>query len=145
VFNDFGPYDVKHLAELADYIFIMGYDMTPLGVPVGSGWQQAGPQSPIDALGVALDHAIAAGAPASSLILGLPFYGKVSICDGTGAPVWGNCSCAIKLRLDKSVDLLTALATNASVGCTDGYDVASATPFVDCPHGATFLMLQTER
>lgn len=57
--------------------------MAPKGVPVGSGWEQAGPQSPLDALGVALDHAVAAGAPASALVLGLPFYGKVSICNGT--------------------------------------------------------------
>lgn len=135
VFNDFGPYNLLAFQAVADYIFIMGYDMAPTGVPVGSGWKQAGPQAPLDALGVALDHAVAAGAPAASLILALPFYGKVSICNGTQTPLWGNCSCGVKLRLDKSIDLLSGVAVNRTLGCFEGYDATSATPFVDCPHG----------
>ena len=46
-------------------------------------------QSPLDALGVAIKHAVAAGAPHAAMILGLPFYGKVYICNGTTTPVWG--------------------------------------------------------
>ena len=113
----------------------MGYDMQPTGIPVGDGWRQAGPQSPLDALGVAIEHAVAAGAPRASLVLGLPLYGKVFICNGTTAPVWGNCSCGAKLRIDKKVDILHAVATNGSLGCVTGYDPVSATPFVDCPRG----------
>ena len=92
VFNDYGPYNMTAFQAIADFIFIMGYDMTPTGVPVGAGWKQAGPQAPLDALGIALDHAVSAGAPAASLILALPFYGKVSICNGSQPALWGNCS-----------------------------------------------------
>lgn len=42
VYKDFGPYNLRALSELADQIFVMGYDMAPLGVKVGDGWKQVG-------------------------------------------------------------------------------------------------------
>lgn len=82
-----GAYDIARLAELADLVYIMGYDMTWLGAPPGSGALEAGPNSPINGLTVALDNAAAAGAPAAKLVLGLPLYGRLYTCDGAGPPV----------------------------------------------------------
>ena len=87
-------YNVTRLAELADRVFIMGYDMTWLGAAPGSGAHEAGPNSPLNGLEQALKYALGAGAPAAKLILGLPFYGRVYACDGTAPPRFGNCSTA---------------------------------------------------
>ena len=35
VYKDFGPYNLRTLSRLADQVFVMGYDMAPVGVAVG--------------------------------------------------------------------------------------------------------------
>ena len=42
VYKDFGPYNLRTLSRLADQVFVMGYDMAPVGVAVGDGWKQVG-------------------------------------------------------------------------------------------------------
>jgi hypothetical protein len=113
-----GPsaYDVKFLATTAG-VFIMGYDMSWYGGTPGLGWQQAGPNAPIDALGAALDNAASRGAPAAQLILGLPWYGRVFACDGTKPAAHGNCSCTTKNFKKKSLDTIQPLASQP--GCTE--------------------------
>jgi hypothetical protein len=137
---DATTYNVSALSRLADSIFIMGYDMQPLGVPLGKGWMSAGANSPLDALELATRNAIAMGAPAQSLVLGLPFYGRLSICDGAatagpGARAGGAppCRCAEKNFMKRTLDLLTAAAAR----CTSGFDAATASPWFDCPHGGS--------
>jgi len=76
---------------MADFVFIMGYDMTWLGAKPGSGAHFAGPNAPIDALEKALSLTITThGAAPSKLILGLPWYGRAFTCDGSGSPAYAG-------------------------------------------------------
>ena len=52
--DDMGPYNISALASLVNSIFVMGYDLTWLRVPVGQGWKQAGPNAPLDGESVSL-------------------------------------------------------------------------------------------
>jgi hypothetical protein len=130
-------YNISFLAATMP-VFIMGYDMHWLNLPAGQGWQEAGPNSPLDALTAALDRAASVGAPADSLILGLPLYGRVFVCDGDAAPAAGsrsNCSCAEKNFKKKSLDQMEPIAEQRA-SCFGGYDAATATPWWECPHGS---------
>ena len=129
-----GAYNISRLSELADSIFIMGYDMTWKSAHPGAGKYEGGPNSPLDGLSLAVSNAIRWGAPPSSLILGLPMYGKLFTCDGTGQPPQGNCSCAEKNAAAKSVDILAAAASSTS--CVKGFDRNAASPFFNCAGGA---------
>ena len=78
--------------------------MTALGVKPGRGWQHGGPNAPLNALELALRNAEEMGARAGSLILGLPLYGRVYVCDGGSVVAQGRdgsggapeCNCAEK-------------------------------------------------
>jgi hypothetical protein len=162
VVSDASTYNVSTLSRLADYVFVMGYDMSELGVPMGQGWKHGGPNAPLDALELALRNAHAMGARPGSLILGLPLYGRFYVCDGdddgvvggsTGSTSSGGggggggtvalppsaahplCSCAEKNFHKKTLDIMASCATTDS-GCTRGYDETSATPWWDCPRGS---------
>ena len=140
VSRDATTYNVSKLAQLGDSVFIMGYDLQPLGVPMGQGWKSAGANSPLDVLELGLRNAIAMGAPMESLVLGLPFYGRLYLCDGaTGLSASGvippACHCAEKNFKKKTVDLLTGAASD-SRRCSHGFDEATASPWLDCPHGS---------
>ena len=135
VSRDATTYNVSELSRLADSVFVMGYDLQPLGVPMGQGWRSAGANSPINVLELGLRNALGMGASPESLVLGLPFYGRLYFCDGAGAASGGAipaCRCAEKNFKKKTVDLLTAAASR----CTSGFDEASASPWLDCPHGS---------
>jgi spore germination protein YaaH len=97
VLNDFSTYNISRLAELADFIFVMGYDMSWNTAKMGTGALEAGPNAPLDSLKVGLLNALKTGIPPSSLVLGLPFYGRLYACDGKSPPKFGNCSCAEKV------------------------------------------------
>lgn len=77
-------YNVSLLSSLGAGLFIMAYDLTWLGTKPGTGWMQAGPNAPLDALTVAVSNAVSWGAAPASLVLGLPLYGRVFTCDGDG-------------------------------------------------------------
>ena len=47
VAKDFSVYDVARLGQLANFVFIMGYDMHRLGTRAGKAWQVAGPNAPV--------------------------------------------------------------------------------------------------
>ena len=117
--------------------------MNELGVKMGEGWKHGGPNAPLDALELALRNAQAMGARAGSLILGLPLYGRLYICDGddgrleTASP---RCTCAEKNFHKKTLDIMAAC--KPSSGCTTGYDVTSASPWWDCPGGTAASCIQ---
>ena len=134
VARDATRYNVTRLAELCDFVFIMGYDMTWLGAKPGSGAHEAGPNSPLNALTAALDYALEVGAPAEKLVLGLPFYGRVYSCTGTTPPRYGNCSTATKNFHKVGVDKLAA-AVVGQPGCVTGWNAEAQSPFWDCAHG----------
>ena len=134
VAHDSTRYNVTRLAELSDFVFIMGYDMTWLGAKPGSGAHEAGPNSPLDGLQAALDYALEVGAPAEKLLLALPMYGRVYACTGTTPPRYGNCSTATKNFQKKAIDKLAA-ATVGQPGCIHGWNGEAQSPFWDCPHG----------
>lgn len=127
-------YNISRLSKIADFVFIMGYDMTWLGAKGGSGATEAGPNSPLNGLSLALENSIRWGAAPQSLILGLPLYGDLYTCDGTSVPEFGNCSTTVK-KMKKSVDILAAAATGD--GCTTGFNTDAASPFFDCRHGTS--------
>ena len=112
----------------------MGYDMTWKDAKPGDGANEAGPNAPIDSLRLGLQNALATGIPPHSLVLGMPFYGRMYACDGTAAPKLGNCSCAEKNFKKKALDLMAGVENNTA--CSAGFDEAVGSPFWDCPHGS---------
>ena len=131
-------YNITRMAQLMTSVFIMGYDLSWLGTPPGTGWKSAGPCAPLDALAQAVE--VAVGRTTSDrLVLGLPLYGRLYGCDGApGAAFRGNCSCAHHNFKKKSVDILAGVVTSTAnrAGCTSGWDDASATPFWECARGS---------
>ena len=128
-------YNLTKLAVLADQVFLMGYDMTWSGAQPGSGAHEAGPNSPLDGLSIALATAIdVLGAKPASLLLGLPLYGRLYNCDGASPPAHGNCSCATDCKQNKGISLMMAAASGP--GCSVGWEAAAATPFFDCRFGS---------
>ena len=127
-------YNISLLSETADFVFIMGYDMTWLGAKGGSGAKEAGPNSPLDGLSAVLKNSVHRwGAAPSKLILGLPAYGDLYTCDGDSSPAFGNCSTRSQKK-KKSVDILAAAATGSN--CIQGFDPQAFSPFFDCADGA---------
>ena len=113
--------------------------MNELGVAMGQGWKHGGPNAPLDALELALRNAHAMGARPGSLILGLPLYGRLYVCDGDGeagsVSTHPLCTCAEKNFFKKTLDIMAACPSANGSGCTTGYDVTSATPWWDCSGG----------
>ncbi|XP_049540558.1 probable chitinase 2 [Anopheles darlingi] len=71
-------YDVKALSKYLDFLHIMCYDYN------GSWNRRVGPNAPLtskDFLNVeySIEHLLNLGAPASKLVLGLPFYGRTFV------------------------------------------------------------------
>ena len=127
-------YNISLLSKTADFVFIMGYDMTWLGAKEGSGAKEAGPNSPLDGLSAVLKNSVHRwAANPSKLILGLPAYGDLYTCDGDSPPAFGNCSTRSQKK-KKSVDILAAAATGSN--CIQGFDPQAFSPFFDCADGA---------
>jgi hypothetical protein len=141
VLNDFTTYNISRLAELTDFIFIMGYDMSWKDAKMGDGALQAGPNAPIDGLTLGIKNALKTGIPASSLVLGMPFYGRMYACDGKTPPKLGNCSCAEKNFKKKTLDLLAT--AEGTAGCFAGFNEQVGSPFWDCPHGSNITGVPT--
>uniref|UniRef100_A0AAG5D1H3 GH18 domain-containing protein n=1 Tax=Anopheles atroparvus TaxID=41427 RepID=A0AAG5D1H3_ANOAO len=71
-------YDVKTLSKYLDFLHIMSYDYN------GSWNGRIGPNAPLtskDLLNVeySIEHLLELGAPASKLVMGLPFYGRTFV------------------------------------------------------------------
>ncbi len=129
-------YNLTRMAQLTTSVFIMGYDLSWLGTPAGTGWKSAGPCAPLDALAQAVEVAVGRTAP-DRLVLGLPLYGRLYGCDGPpGTAFRGNCSCAEHDFKKKSVDILEGVMMSNRAGCTGGWDDAAATPFWECASGS---------
>lgn len=131
------------------YLFVVvtrttskGYDMTWNACALGDGWKQSGPNSPLDGLQLALQYAISQRVDPSKLVLGLPWYGRLYTCDSTASSpskpdsFGSTCSCNEKNVAKKTLDLFAAAADDSALGCTAHYDEPTATPWIDCPHGA---------
>lgn len=76
-------YDVSSLAKLFDYMHIMCYDY-------GGSWdKKVGWNSPLTDstnlnVKLSIEHFLTLGAPASKLVLGVPFYGRTFVAQGSG-------------------------------------------------------------
>lgn len=76
-------YDVANLAKLFDYMHIMCYDY-------GGSWdRKVGWNSPLTDstqlnVKLSIEHFLTLGAPASKLVLGVPFYGRTFVAQGAG-------------------------------------------------------------
>ena len=133
-------YDPQLLSRTGDGIFIMGYDMTWLGSQPGDGYKYAGPCAPLDGLNATLHRAIIVdNALPSGIVLGLPAYGRVFTCDGGDAKSkYGNCTCLEKNFHKKSLDIMAnVMNAGSDLGCTEGYNEITATPYWECPHGSS--------
>ena len=131
-------YPVGELANASDGIFIMFYDM----------WHShrvcAGPNSPYNHV-----EANIAGflrlAPASKLILGMPWYGYEYRCNGSTPCTLKGCanSTCIDGSLAHESDHFRAppywkvqeMLSNASLGCVRGWNDMYQSPFYDCGIG----------
>ena len=130
-------YNASRLASFGDGVFLMGYDLSWLGSAPGTGWESAAPCAPIDALDAMLSELVhVQQVDPKQLVLGLPLYGRVYVCDGSTMPVQGNCSCATRNFKKKSLDLLVAVPDDKARGCTVGYNNQTATPYWECPRGS---------
>ena len=83
---------------------------------------QAGPNAPTSLVREALENALAVCEPNRVWLL-LPWYGRSYTCDGTDAPVRGNCSCEEDNFRKKSFELLDAARSNAGSNCTERWYV----------------------
>ena len=132
--NEHAPtaYNISKLSSFGN-IFIMAYDMSWYGLKPKFGWKQASPNAPLNGLQALVKNAINRKVNPGKLILGLPLYGRIYICDGEESnDQYGNCTCKEKNFKKKSLDILNNIWQDESNGCNLGYNEISATPFWEC-------------
>lgn len=141
----FASYHVAALANTTDGIFVMAYDM----------WHShpycAGPNAPLPTIEHNLKTWLAAGVPASSLILGIPWYGRSYACltnvsAGTGDCAQSTCLSGDKAHpaphgptftlwqvLAKLKDSQQQVGEGAAPACVRGWSDAWQSPWIECP------------
>ena len=136
-------YPVARLSKVVDQIFVMAYDLWR------SGQQCAGPNSPLPEVTKSLQSYIESGADASSLILGLPWYGYEYRCNSWLTPNSSSTSTPCQVPGLGSPHCITGTLANPLVeylgvstwameamlaeGCTKGWSDEFASAFVNCP------------
>ena len=138
----FESYHVAALANTTDGIFVMAYDM----------WHShaycAGPNAPLPTIEHNLKTWLAAGVPASALILGIPWYGRSYVCLTNVSSGTGDCAQSTCLSGDKAhpskhgptytlwqilAKLKESQQAGAGAGCVRGWSDVWQSPWMDCP------------
>ena len=131
-------YPVPGLALASDGIFIMGYDMNHHHTVCADA------NAPLDALADNLLSFTNLGAPASKLILGIPWYAYVKRCNDSYKPSpFHQCaglSCIVgdAAHFDETayavgVWAIERMLANSSSGCIRSWSEQRGSPYLDCP------------
>lgn len=125
-------YDFAALADAADGIFLMCYDMNHRRRPKPGYRSYAAANAPLPAVLEGVSSVLALGVEPSKIIMGVPWYGYEYSCVSKLAPV-GDCATDANAVGIGYPDAQAAAAR----GCTTRFDANSSSPLYECtaPNG----------